>query len=170
MSKSDAKSLMGFESIDIYSAESNETVIKRGFPKERLKKVRAIDEYKTKDVDEYTNSDWVHYFNHKLSDNGGRFIVKNNKADRIKAHSIISNLMENFSPHEIKKMIDLVTDSPQEVKYGFNINSISISILSGGWIPTLYGIISKENAPVNVKPKTSGEWKESERDNDFFDA
>jgi hypothetical protein len=99
--------------------------LKTNIPKTKKDRFKLLLEEER--FDEFQVDDWIAYFIYKAK--VGKYITQPN--DR----KIIQMLMREFSPLEIKTMIDYVFDSNQTLvsKVG-----ATFRVLSGGWTNTMY--------------------------------
>ncbi|MMZ46497.1 hypothetical protein D1872_81140 [compost metagenome] len=134
--------------------------------KQTATKPTAKDAFMTKlqdeDFESFTQKDWISYFVYKAAGQGIKYVVGNYP----KAHSIIKSLMNEMHYDEIKRMIDFLFDSDQDIHPK---QTIGIQMLSGGWINTVYqnSILWEQGkyTPRNKKaPSRTREWVASRKD------
>jgi hypothetical protein len=80
---------------------------------------------------EFTAGDWIAFFKHKAAENGINFIPGN----YAKEASGIKALMNEFTAHEIRDMMEFVWDAPHTLT---EKATMGLWIFTGGWKNTIY--------------------------------
>lgn len=135
---------------------------------EKLEKERFQD---------FTKTDWLLYFQkqYKEVNKVGYQIL--GKQMYYKHHAIIKSLMENYTPNDIRSMIDFLFTSEQDM---FPKNKITIYHLSSGFLPSVYqstqmwiigeyktdAEVYREKVNKRKLPKRTREWDSSRDNND----
>lgn len=84
---------------------------------------------------DFDKGDWLMYFQMKYKEaNGIGYQIKGNQM-YIKHHSIIKSLMKNYTPNDIRSMIDFLFTSEQDL---FDKGQITVFHLSSGFLPSVY--------------------------------
>lgn len=84
---------------------------------------------------DFDKGDWLMYFQMKYREaNGIGYQIRGNQM-YIKHHSIIKSLMKNYTPNDIRSMIDFLFTSNQDI---FDKGQITVFHLSSGFLPTVF--------------------------------
>ena len=118
---------------------------------------------------EFTSTDWIMYFQNKYQEANGRGYVIVGKKAWSTEHSIYKSLMKDYSPKDIKLLIDFIFDSNQDIKPKLQAGSY---LLSAKWIQGVYqsallwqtgdyktkAEINKEKYQSSIPEKRNREW------------
>lgn len=84
---------------------------------------------------EFSSLDWIFYFQKKYFDTNKRTYVINGGMAWNKEHSIFKALIKNYTPKDIKLMIDFLFDSSQDIKDKKQVGSY---LVSSKWVDSIY--------------------------------
>lgn len=122
---------------------------------------------------EFTSTDWIMYFQSKYQEVNGRgYAIVGNKAWSTE-HSIYKSLMKDYTPKDIKLLIDFLFDSNQDIMPKLQAGSY---LMSAKWIQGVYqsallwqtgdyktkADINKEKYQASIPEKRNREWVKSE--------
>lgn len=120
--------------------------------------------FKEKQLDEYTCIDWVEYFIYKCNSHGYQYF-RGQKGNIIYENKILSQLMKDFEPLQIKTMFDFVWDVWDNPK--IDKRTMKITILNTGWMQEICNMseawskgLSCSSIPKSTTPQR--EWRPSE--------
>lgn len=84
---------------------------------------------------DFDKGDWLMYFQMKYKEaNGIGYQIKGQQM-YIKHHSVIKSLVKNYTPNDIRSMIDFLFTSEQDL---FDKGQITVFHLSAGFLPSVY--------------------------------
>lgn len=118
---------------------------------------------------EFTSTDWIMYFQKKYEEANNRGYVIVGKKAWSTEHSIYKSLMKDFTPKDIKLLIDFIFDSNQDIKPKLQAGSY---LFSAKWIQGVYqsallwqtgdyktkAEINKEKYQSSISEKRNREW------------
>lgn len=85
---------------------------------------------------EFKSLDWIYYFQMKYFEaNNMHYQISDNKRAWTVEHSIYKSVMKEYTPRDIKLMIDFIFDSNQDIKDKKQCGSY---LLSSKWIDSIY--------------------------------
>lgn len=146
-----------------------ETPLKKSETKISASKRRFLFKLENELFSEFTSTDWIMYFQKKYQEANGRsYVIAGKKAWSIE-HSIYKSLMKDFSPKDIKLLIDFIFDSNQDIKPKLQAGSY---LFSAKWIQGIYqsallwqtgdyktkAEINKERYQSSISEKRNREW------------
>lgn len=125
---------------------------------------------------DFTKTDWLLYFQKQYKDVNGIGYQILGQQMYCKHHAIIKSLMNNYTPNDIRSMIDFLFTSEQDM---FPKNKITIYHLSSGFLPSVYqntqmwiigeyktdAEVYQEKAKKRKLPKRKREWDSSKDTN-----
>ena len=109
----------------------------------------------------FTCIDWVEYFIYKCNGYGFQYF-RGQKGSIINENKIISNLMKDYTPEQIKNIFDFMWDIWDNPK--IDKRTMRISILSTGWMQEIFNLTESWSKGDSVnrnidKPNTTREWR-----------
>jgi len=146
-----------------------ESPLKKSETKISASKRRFLAKLEDELFSEFTSTDWIMYFQKKyqVATNRGYVIV--GKKAWSTEHSIYKSLMKDFTPKDIKLLIDFIFDSNQDIKPKLQAGSY---LFSAKWIQGVYqsallwqtgdykteAEINKEKYQSSIPEKRNREW------------
>ena len=112
-----------------------ETPLKKSETKISASKRRFLFKLENELFSEFTSTDWIMYFQKKYQEANNRsYVIAGKKAWSIE-HSIYKSLMKDFTPKDIKLLIDFIFDSNQDIMPKLQAGSY---LFSAKWIQGVY--------------------------------
>lgn len=109
--------------------------LKKSNKKISAKKRKYLTKCKDELFSEFTSSDWIMYFQDKYyQENDRGYSIVGQKMWAME-HAIYKSLMKDYTPRDIKLMIDFIFDSNQDIKPKLQAGSY---LLSKGWLQSVY--------------------------------
>lgn len=122
---------------------------------------------------EFTSTDWIMYFQSKYQEVNSRGYAIVGKKAWSTEHSIYKSLMKDYTPKDIKLLIDFLFDSNQDIMPKLQAGSY---LMSAKWIQGVYqsallwqtgdyktkADINKEKYQASIPEKRNREWVKSE--------
>lgn len=122
---------------------------------------------------EFTSTDWIMYFQSKYNEANGRGYVIVGKKAWSTEHSIYKSLMKDYTPKDLKLLIDFLFDSNQDIMPKLQAGSY---LLSAKWIQGVYqsallwqtgdyktkAEINKQKYQASIPEKRNREWVKSD--------
>lgn len=146
-----------------------ETPLKKSETKISASKRRFLFKLENELFSEFTSTDWIMYFQKKYQEANNRsYVIAGKKAWSIE-HSIYKSLMKDFTPKDIKLLIDFIFDSNQDIMPKLQAGSY---LFSAKWIQGVYqsallwqtgdyktkAEINKEKYQSSIPEKRNREW------------
>ncbi len=146
-----------------------ETPLKKSETKISASKRRFLFKLENELFSEFTSTDWIMYFQKKYQEANGRgYAIVGKKAWSME-HSIYKSLMKDYSPKDIKLLIDFIFDSNQDIMPKLQAGSY---LFSAKWIQGVYqsallwqtgdyktkAEINKEKYQSSIPEKRNREW------------
>lgn len=146
-----------------------ETPLKKSETKISASKRRFLYKLENELFSEFTSTDWIMYFQKKYQEATNRsYVIAGKKAWSIE-HSIYKSLMKDFTPKDIKLLIDFIFDSNQDIMPKLQAGSY---LFSAKWIQGVYqsallwqtgdyktkAEIKKEKYQSSIPEKRNREW------------
>lgn len=146
-----------------------ETPLKKSETKISASKRRFLFKLENELFSEFTSTDWIMYFQKKYQESNNRsYVIAGKKAWSIE-HSIYKSLMKDFTPKDIKLLIDFIFDSNQDIMPKLQAGSY---LFSAKWIQGVYqsallwqtgdyktkAEINKEKYQSSIPEKRNREW------------
>ncbi len=146
-----------------------DTPLKKSETKISAGKRRFLFKLENELFSEFTSTDWIMYFQKKYQEaNNRNYVIAGKKAWSIE-HSIYKSLMKDFTPKDIKLLIDFIFDSNQDIMPKLQAGSY---LFSAKWIQGVYqsallwqtgdyktkAEINKEKYQSSIPEKRNREW------------
>lgn len=146
-----------------------ETPLKKSETKISASKRRFLYKLENELFSEFTSTDWIMYFQKKYQEANNRSYVIAGKKAWSMEHSIYKSLMKDFTPKDIKLLIDFIFDSNQDIMPKLQAGSY---LFSAKWIQGVYqsallwqtgdyktkAEINKEKYQSSIPEKRNREW------------
>lgn len=146
-----------------------ETSLKKSETKISASKRRFLAKLEDELFSEFTSTDWIMYFQNKYQEANGRGYAIVGKKAWSTEHSIYKSLMKDFTPKDIKLLIDFIFDSNQDIKPKLQAGSY---LFSAKWIQGVYqsallwqtgdyktkAEINREKYQSSIPEKRNREW------------
>lgn len=118
---------------------------------------------------EFTSTDWIYYFQMKYEEANSRGYAIVGKKAWATEHAIYKSVMKDYTPRDIKLMIDFIFDSNQDIMPKLQAGGF---LLSSKWVQGIYqnsllwqtgdyksrADINKEKYQASIPKKRNREW------------
>ena len=108
---------------------------KKGHGNTTIAKRKFLNKLSEGMFSEFTSGDWIFYFQRKYEKTNGRTYPINGQKAWMIEHAIYKSVMKDYTPKDVKLMIDFVFDSSQDIKPKLQLGSY---IFSKGWLQGVY--------------------------------